>query len=257
MAADTVHPSFIQPENSSAKIWRYLDLAKFISLLKNRSLHFTRLDQFDDPFEGTITKQKYDELVQVAQVGEREKNIPWHWQGRYFDILMAMYRRAPKCHFINCWHMNEHESEAMWKLYSKSEYAVSIQTEYRRLVSVLPDKLYNGCYIGKVNYVDHYADDIPGNNMFNYVMHKSMSLQHEREVRAVVWMGDPGEDKIDIINRYPSSISIPVDIHELITSVTISPLAPKWMLETVIDITAKYGADLLVQESTLTRPPFK
>ena len=148
MPANTSHPAFLQPADSAAKIWRYLDLAKYISLLKNRTLHFTRLDQFSDPFEGTITKRKYEEIVQIAAQGEADKKIPWHWQGRYFEILMAMYRRAPRCHFVNCWHMNEHESEAMWKLYARSEYAVSIESTYARLVNVLPEKLHFGCFVG-------------------------------------------------------------------------------------------------------------
>ena len=33
----------------SAKLWRYMDLAKFLSLLDESSLYFTRIDHFNDP----------------------------------------------------------------------------------------------------------------------------------------------------------------------------------------------------------------
>jgi hypothetical protein len=33
------------------KIWRYMDLAKFIALLSNRALYFTSASKFNDPYE--------------------------------------------------------------------------------------------------------------------------------------------------------------------------------------------------------------
>jgi hypothetical protein len=38
-----------------AKIWRYLDLPKFIDLFVKRRIYFRRADQFDDAFEGMPT----------------------------------------------------------------------------------------------------------------------------------------------------------------------------------------------------------
>ena len=35
-------------------IWRFLDLAKFISLQKERALYLPRPDKFEDQFEGTV-----------------------------------------------------------------------------------------------------------------------------------------------------------------------------------------------------------
>ena len=38
---------------------------------------------------------------------------------------------------INCWHMNDFESEAMWKLYLKSNEGIAIQSTYQRLIDSL------------------------------------------------------------------------------------------------------------------------
>jgi hypothetical protein len=46
------HWHFTPPENRQVPIWRYLDLPRFLSMLHREALHFTRPDQFDDPFEG-------------------------------------------------------------------------------------------------------------------------------------------------------------------------------------------------------------
>ncbi len=41
---------YIKP-NNKAKLWRFMDLAKYISLIQSKSLFFARADTFEDPFE--------------------------------------------------------------------------------------------------------------------------------------------------------------------------------------------------------------
>lgn len=50
------HQSFISPENENVKIWRYIDFTKFVSLLDTKSLYFTCINKFEDPFEGSTPK---------------------------------------------------------------------------------------------------------------------------------------------------------------------------------------------------------
>lgn len=51
------HTAFPQPSGDSERVWRYMDLAKFVALLLRRELHFTRLDCLEDKFEGTLPLQ--------------------------------------------------------------------------------------------------------------------------------------------------------------------------------------------------------
>ena len=46
--------------NEKDILWKYLDFHKFIDLISNKTLHFNRLDQFEDPFEGATRKAIYD-----------------------------------------------------------------------------------------------------------------------------------------------------------------------------------------------------
>jgi hypothetical protein len=50
-----------------------------------------------------------------------------------FSQLSEAFKRAVEQNLISCWHMNEHESAAMWKLYSSSNDAVCIRSVYRHL----------------------------------------------------------------------------------------------------------------------------
>ena len=49
------HPCFREPADPNIKIWRYINLAKFIDLLQNKNLFFTRADflREADKLEGT------------------------------------------------------------------------------------------------------------------------------------------------------------------------------------------------------------
>jgi len=47
---------FSPPRNPSARIWRYMDFTKYVSLLDTGSLYFARSDKLEDPFEGSIAR---------------------------------------------------------------------------------------------------------------------------------------------------------------------------------------------------------
>ena len=52
------HPCFPQPTDSSVRVWRYLDLAKFIWLLENQKLYLASVDSLNDPYEGSTPKSQ-------------------------------------------------------------------------------------------------------------------------------------------------------------------------------------------------------
>ena len=62
-------------------------------------------------------------------------------------------KKWPKYVAVNCWHENEHESAAMWKLYIKSVEGIAIQSTYSKLKkSFINDEII---FIGKVKYIDY------------------------------------------------------------------------------------------------------
>ncbi|MFN8224152.1 MAG: hypothetical protein U0R50_13000 [Gaiellales bacterium] len=50
---DATHPVFNAPPDDTV-VWRYIDLAKLISLLDHRALYFARADTLGDPHEGAL-----------------------------------------------------------------------------------------------------------------------------------------------------------------------------------------------------------
>jgi hypothetical protein len=53
------HPAFECP-GGDTKIWRYMDLARFLSILESRSLYFSRADNLGDPYEYAIPKRHFE-----------------------------------------------------------------------------------------------------------------------------------------------------------------------------------------------------
>jgi hypothetical protein len=47
------HPVFSPPRNPDSKLWRYMDLAKSLSLLEDEALFFASAASMSDRFEGT------------------------------------------------------------------------------------------------------------------------------------------------------------------------------------------------------------
>ena len=121
-----------KPKNEDQKIWRYLDLLKFIDLLETQELFFSRADKLGDDFEGTYTKKAWEQREKIFKIwednggkdGEIQKFREMYERGTIYTIQNF---------FVNCWHMNDFESAAMWRLYLKSNEGIAIQSTFRRL----------------------------------------------------------------------------------------------------------------------------
>lgn len=168
------HLTFVLPDDQNVKIWRYMDFAKFVSLLERKGLFFSRVDRLGDPFEGSYAAGNEEERKRVYELlGIPTRFIKEKGAGGF----IKGYR---KYIMVNCWHMSKYESAAMWKLYSRTEEAICIQSTYKRLRDCIPD-----IHIGTVQYIDYEYDKIPEWNIFYPFMYKRKSFEHEQELRAV------------------------------------------------------------------------
>lgn len=158
------HPSFRPPQNLEIPIWRYMNFAKFVAMLEYGGLFFSRVDELEDPFEATIPDSSYQQLA---------ANMPEY-------LMLHSDQRAYLT--VNCWHMNEYESAAMWKLYSDSDDVIAIRSTYSRLRR----NLANGVFVGIVNYIDYIHEKFNELQFLEAVIHKRRSFEHERELRAII-----------------------------------------------------------------------
>ncbi len=185
-------------------------------------------------------KEKDPALAQYKDVPD----VALDW-GRIPKMMIGTY-------LINCWHMNEHESAAMWKLYSSSDEAVCVQSTYRRLRVCLPTFVY----VGEVNYIDYETQGFSVHNGFNFIMHKRLSFAHERELRAIFWEMDGSPEAAPYKGRItPNGWTIEADLTAMIEQVYVSPAAEPWFAELVQSMTSKCGFTFPVRQSSLAAAP--
>lgn len=258
----TVHPVFSPPDNVNAKIWRYMDFTKFVSMLENRGLFFSRADKLGDPFEGSLPKSS-EQLR--ADYNER------HMDGEYH---VREFRALRKWTMVSCWHMNQHESAAMWRLYAKTDEAIAVCSTYQKLRDCLNKK----CYVGVVTYIDYERDGLPTtpkNALFPFT-HKRLSYKHEDELRAVLpgwppvkqligekpeWMKHEmtveGVRAMYDFDAEPDCGGVwhPIDLNILLDEIRIAPGSPPWFRELVEQVVRRYALGKPVEQSRLNASP--
>lgn len=241
-----------------------MDFTKFVSLLENGELFFSRADKFEDPFEGSLPQSQ----KQVRK--ELLEEFPPEWT----QELLPKFRRICTRHtFLNCWHMNEGESAAMWDLYLKSNQGICIQSSLGSLIESISDS--QTIYISKVEYIDYSEEEIPGwgtlgniGDTLSPFIHKRESFEHEKELRAIIhdlpWHSEEGATvkAEDIRNSdldesvYEPGRPVEVNLETLIESIRVSPEANSWVNQLVRDVCNTYGLDEdLIDSSPMTQKP--
>jgi hypothetical protein len=230
---------------------------KFCWLLEKSVLYHTRLDQFDDPFEGAVTNA----YARMRDAGEIEpyfglkEHEPWTFK-------LLRFRQ-----FATCWHASEDESDALWKLYTSGGAGIAIQSTMKCIYEFVDLNPYGGI-LGQVEYVDFESSDMRRETGIPTIIRpghlKRKSFRHEREVRGIILKNLIVEGGAFTMNEaflekqrleQPIGINAKVDLKGLIQKVVISPTAKPFFQELVKTITEKYGLDHLVCKSRLLQMP--
>jgi hypothetical protein len=161
---------------AETKIWRYMTFWKFAAMILGdvSTLWFTRPFKFDDDWEGLCPPDYYNTRPQFNTLpdGERKHHLrAWEaWQRYGF--------------FVTCWHMSDHESAAMWRLYGLAPDGIALQTTV---------DLIRKCLVGDFNceVVEYYDPTVSRPIVINdpeLIMLTRHDFKWEQEIR--VWAKD-------------------------------------------------------------------
>ncbi len=240
------------------KLWRYMDLAKFLSLLEDRTLFFARSDKLGDPFEfasGLAERQAVWDNHYLSFFREAISTVPGRAEppteeelvnesARLLSEMRMGVERERHRTFANCWHGNSVESEALWRLYCPPpQPGVMIQTTAEALENALGDAA--DVEVAHVQYLD-FKTAFAG--PYERIYTKRKSLAHEAEVRAVL--------KRLSIEDPPAGLMLQVDLHELVQGVVPSPFAPPWLHDLIEKTLKRHGLSLPLRKSELLAEPF-
>lgn len=209
---------------STQRIWKYMNLAKFMSLLETRSLYFCKADKFEDVFEGKIPIRFFH-----------------GWLKEHQDVYRRIHESLKDRTFINCWSLNDEESYAMWKIYASRNNGLCIQTTIDKLNKSFKNVEHKP-KIAKVKYIDFKSDRISLDNLntYEFYSYKSKVYEYENEVRAILVLDEDNECK-----------DLPIDLDELIDNVYVHPAASEWFVNLINGIFKTYGLGKEVRHSSI------
>lgn len=238
----TKHPVFIQPPNTFAPIWRYLDFPKLVSLIYKRSLHFGRIDLLGDPWEYKLSIPSERALMRYLKAhGTSDEHL---LQG------VNQYRTEIQQYYVSCWYMSDHESSLMWKAYSQESQGIVIKSKYMRLIEALTGA-QESVNVGMVKYIDYDRDHIPIGNGFEPAVHKRKFFKEENEIRAVFWSKEKVNSDIHPHMDGWKHINIRADLEMLIDSIIVGPSTGYWYKELIEELLRKEGLNIEVQNSMM------
>ncbi len=235
-------PNIQKPENKDVRIWRYIDLWKFMDMLTTSTLHFTRVDSLDDPNEGSWQPSGVYEAYR--DYGDQYINNLQHWE-KVFRTIGA----------VNCWHVNDSESQKMWELYVPSGHGVVIQSTYGLLRNEMQKYDERICTIGVMQYIEYEKEKFESctQNTFgkftDFFTYKDRNFKHENELRALIMaMGDRNNPAKPIPKK---GVNLKVSLSDLIERVYLSPTAQEWKLGLLKKLVSDYKVETEVSPSKL------
>lgn len=243
------------PTNRDIPIWRYFKPRRFFDLLESDELHFARLDQFTDAFEGVLPPS----TVPLAKDGFRHAPRNPDDELTDWEMLARDINRLNKIGvYANCWYMNERESDGMWRLYGPD--GIAVRSTFNRMVASLANEPHT-VYVGEMVYLDFTTEQPPTySNTLAVAYNKRREYEHERELRAVVvkppaaWTsGSPpyAEQR----NTHPNGLKISVDLDVLVERVYVAPGRPESFRDEIRAALEHYGLKKPVHHSVLDELP--
>jgi hypothetical protein len=287
----SIHAKCPEVPPDKAIIWRYMDIGKFLSMITRSELFFPSIKHLRaiDPYEGAIPegeieylraleKLHLDSFVEHGAMTKEQRQEAEARQPRYHEMQINRDEFESNFTYVSCWHENESESDAMWRIYGGLTGAVAVQSTFGRLCATVeraseplrsgmpPDNPRILC--GRVKYLDFINWKPPQLWTARYFQ-KRRPFEMDHEVRAVLkylpfvasetgnYHFDDARYVVDT-SQLREGLSLKIGLRELIAKIHVSPFAPNWIVNPIVDVLKRFElADLAdgLSESTMLRKP--
>ena len=217
----------LKPEE---RLWRYMSLAKYISLLEKQSLWLARADTFRDKHEGRFPDEMRKSMEKAYEAFA--DNDPKIKDAADFQDHLV------KNTYLSCWHKNLDENVVMWEIYGQRNDAVAIQTTVGALRDHIDYSGLSGNFLTLDNILYQIYDQIEGVLRYERCFFlKRPHFKFEDEVRLSL-------DTYSIdkpIKNTPKGYTLPIRLNNLLHGVLVHPDSSDWFLKAVSSVTGKYG----------------
>lgn len=271
--------TFPGTSNPQKKLWRYLTLKKFIRLLQDKDVWFSRPHFFDDPHELTMDLPSQRELLQwkldsfareynraivsslksfILTTAPLVEGLLLNKDGKIekqavklsnlSDILLSSIRKDirkwQKSFCISCWRYSHLDSVAMWNQYASLDEGIAIVADLDKLRKTL-----NQCHDIRLAIIEYrdFSDESNGPMIMNPLTYKDIRYESESEARFYFRASLESQ----------KGIPIPFDISEAVKEIQLSPNATDSFKNSIQDLLNKYELKIPLVKSSLGQVPNK
>jgi len=229
--------------DDTAKVWRFMDLWKFISLLNDNALTMARIDILEDPYDGQLNPQWHDDAKR--RISERLESD--EEQQKIMDRFDSFLRQGgtDSCGpaYVSCWYTGQSSSLAMWKLYCPSGQGVALQSTVGLLKTIQSEELTLQC--GPVEYRTlNRLGDI--NDWEKLPFLKRKAYDFEREYRIIG--REPWQKSLNKKAR-DTHKQLKIDPSKLLTKIWAPAGCPTWQMHQLRGLVRQYDIEVVVSRS--------
>lgn len=260
-------------------LYRYVTIDKLIDFLLEARISLVKLNLFEDKLEGVnlehlrlnYLSDKISKQMQEEDTSLKYISVNINPTGR--NLLRRKRETFQDTNYASCWYVNNHESVAMWQLYSKPD-SVAIRIQYKDLINELshlnfnlPNHNYEKMTYGCVDY--HQFNDFEKlcnidlkNDIQGFI--KDSSFRHEEEFRIIIEIkeelkylearGIIPDEEVDEINEAQNIKVIHLNFsnfNSLPFEIIFHPQSTAWHRQNINKMLDKFDLKFKTNESAL------
>jgi len=215
------------------KLWRYMDLAKLVSMLESNSLWLARADTFRDAHEGRFPSDMRKFIEKAYKGFDESDPSPVKDASDFQDYII-------KNTFISCWHKNLEENMVMWEIYGRNSNSVAVQTTVGRLSDSIDTTGIDGHSLLLKNVKYQNPDAIHGVLLYEECsFRKRAHFAFEQEVRLSL----DTYSRVNPTRNTPFGINVPLPTLKniFIEQVLVHPDSQQWFVDVVESLMNAYA----------------
>jgi hypothetical protein len=252
--------------NDNSTIWRDIDIGKYLDMITTQKLFFANPVNFEDPYELVLPDYRKNKkyAAKIDKLLGKFMNTPKYRKMKSENWLVDIVCSCTFAYYsyVNCWHINEIESSAMWERYSKRNYGIAIKSKYGNLKKSL-NNVRPKIVFQPVRYFDFDFDWKGRVDQKECLRVKRISFKEDRELRLIStisngsftrYLNHPSKELnflIGTIHKLPNpriwketfkkicssrilaGKHINVNLNILIDEIVVSPFVPDYVFESV------------------------
>lgn len=276
IGSQDIYPGTSTPQK---KLWRYFTYEKFVKMLQDNSIWFSRPQYFDDPHEFTMDESSQRELFQWkldsfareynrAVISNKESfliasmpliiGLPIGTDGKIekksinlsnlSDSLLSSIKKDiqvwQESFCISCWRYSPYDSISIWNQYATLEEGIAMVVDLDGIRKSFQQ--YVDARLAVIEY-RNFSDTSNTAMIMNPLTYKDIRFESEAEARFY-FRAKLGDKK---------GISIPFNISEVIKEIHLSPDASEDFKNNIQNLLDKNNITIPLTKSPLNEVPNK